>query len=78
MRMTKVASFPSRLEAGFAAGILESNGIIYVIRGDDVGIFGPGHQGPFVKGVDLLVGESDLAEARQLLEDAGLFGESES
>ncbi|HSG81139.1 MAG TPA: DUF2007 domain-containing protein [Gemmatimonadota bacterium] len=78
MRVVKVASFPSRLEAGFAASILESNGILHTIRGDDVGIFGPGHQGPFVGGVDLLVAESDVETARQLLVDSGLLGETES
>ena len=76
--MVTVAEFPSRLEAGYAAGILESNGIVHTIRGDDVGIFGPGHQGPFVKGVELMVAESDLPVARQLLEDAGLLDTSES
>ena len=78
MRLVKVASFPSRLEAGFAASILESNGIMHTIQGDDVGIFGPGHQGPFVRGVDLIVAESDLEVARQLLVDSGLLGEAES
>ncbi len=78
MAVVKVASFASRLEAGYAAGILESNGIIHSIRGDDVGIFGPGHQGPVVKGVDLLVAEPDLAQARQLLEDTGLLEPPES
>ncbi len=78
MAVVKVASFASRLEAGYAGGILESNGIIYSIRGDDVGIFGPGHQGPVVNGVDLLVAEPDLAQARQLLEDTGLLEPPES
>ncbi|NIR43915.1 MAG: DUF2007 domain-containing protein [Gemmatimonadetes bacterium] len=73
MRLVKVGSFPSRVEAGLAAGILESNGIMHTIRADDVGIFGPGHQGPFHKGVDLLVAETDLAEALSLLQDAGLL-----
>jgi hypothetical protein len=78
MGMAKVASFASRLEAGYAASILESNGIMHSILADDVGIFGPGHQGPVVRGVDLLVAEPDLAQARQLLEDAGLLESSES
>lgn len=73
MRMVKVASFGSRLEAGIAGGLLESNGIIHTIKGDDVGIFGPGHQGPVVLGVDLLIGEADWEEALQLLKDAGLL-----
>jgi hypothetical protein len=76
MDLVKVASFPSRIEAGIAGGVLESNGITYVIRGDDIGIFGPGHQGASIFGVDLLVGESDVPEARRLLADAGLIEES--
>lgn len=72
MGLVKVASFPSRVEAGLAAGILESNGIAHSIRGDDVGIFGPGHLGRSVLGIDLLVDEADHARATELLEDAGL------
>ncbi len=71
--MIKVASFPSRVEAGIAAGLLETNGIPHSIRADDVGIFGPGHMGSSVLGVDLLVHEEDLSDALQLLEDAGLL-----
>ncbi len=73
MGLVKVASFPNRVEAGIAAGVLELNGIAHVVRGDDVGIFGPGHVGPSVLGVELLVQEADLPWARQLLEDAGLI-----
>ncbi len=78
MKLITVAEFPSRLEAGIAAGILENNGIAHTIRADDVGIFGPGHQGPVVNGVQLQVAETDLELARQLLEDAGLLGPTES
>jgi len=73
MRFVRVASFASRIEAGIAAGLLESNGIRYSIRGDDVGIFGPGHAGFSVLGVDLLVDEGDLPAARELLRDAGML-----
>jgi hypothetical protein len=78
VKLITVAEFPSRLEAGIAAGILENNGIAHTIRADDVGIFGPGHQGPVVNGVQLQVAETDLELARQLLEDAGLLGPTES
>lgn len=74
MGLVVVASFASRVEAGIAAGILEMNDIAHTIRGDDVGIFGPGHIGPSVLGVDLLVQEADLARARRLLRDAGMIG----
>jgi hypothetical protein len=73
MGMVKVASFRSRLEAGIAGGLLEANGIVHTIKGDDVGIFGPGHQGPVALGVDILVGEADGERAFQLLKDAGLL-----
>ena len=76
MRTVKAASFRSRMEAGIAAGILDSRGIAYVIQADDIGIFGPGHQGPISTGVDLLVAEAELALVRQLLEDAGVIEES--
>ncbi len=71
MKLVKVASFPSRIEAGIAAGILESNQIAYTIRGDDIGIFGPGHVGASIVGAELFVHESDLSEALRLLRDAG-------
>lgn len=73
MEMVKVASFANRIEAGIAGGILESNGIRYGIRADDVGIFGPGHVGFSALGVDLLVeaGYADLA--RELLRDAEML-----
>jgi hypothetical protein len=70
--MVKIASFASRVEAGIAGGVLESNRIAYTLRSDDVGVFGPGHQGRSVFGVDLLVAEVDREAARRLLEDAGL------
>lgn len=73
MALIKIASFPSRLEAGIAAGLLESSGIAHSIRGDDVGIFGPGHMGPSALGVDLSVREEDLEEALSLLRDSGML-----
>lgn len=54
---------------------MESNGIRYSIRADDIGIFGPGHVGPSVLGVQLLVDESEADLARELLRDAGLLSE---
>lgn len=70
MSSVKLASFPNRVEAGLAGGLLESNGILHMITGDEVGVFGPGHMW---SAVDLLVREEDLAEALELLADAGLL-----
>lgn len=69
MSWVKLASFPNRVEAGLAGGLLESNSILHTIRGDDVGVFGPGHMW---SAVDLLVREEDLDKALELLGDAGL------
>lgn len=71
MRMAKLASFPNRLEAEMAAAVLGSNDIVHAIRGDDVGIFGPGNIGPTVLGVEVWVAEEELEEARRILEDTG-------
>ena len=70
MSWVTLASFPNRGEAGLAGGLLESNGILHTIRGDDVGVFGPGHMW---SAVDLLVREEDLAKALELLGDTGLL-----
>lgn len=71
MGMAKLASFPNRLQAEMAAAVLESNDIAHTVRGDDVGIFGPGHIGPTVLGVEVWVAEEQLEEARRILEDTG-------
>jgi hypothetical protein len=49
---------------------LKSAGIEAVSRGVDItGIFGPGFQGATARGVDVLVPQDRLAEARELLAD---------
>lgn len=75
MGLIRIASFSNRLEAGLAAGVLESRGVRHVVRGDDVGIFGPGHMGQSAIGIDLLVPEDQAPEARQALQDAGFLAE---
>ncbi len=69
MSLIKLASFPNRVEAGLAGGLLESNGILHMITGDEFGVFVSGNMW---SAVDLLVPEEDLAEALELLGDAGL------
>jgi hypothetical protein len=66
---TKLATYPSALEADLVVSRLEGAEIPAVSRGNDiVGIFGPGFQGVTAKGVDVLVPEAALADARELLE----------
>lgn len=71
MELVKLISFSSRAEAGLAGGVLERHGIRHAIRGDDVGIFGPGHMGRSGIDIDLLVASEELERARQLLQDSG-------
>lgn len=66
---TKLATFGSALEADVVVSRLEAADIPAVARGNDiVGIFGPGFQGVTAKGVDVLVPEAALADARSILE----------
>jgi hypothetical protein len=59
-------TFPSRLEAELAAGLLESEGIEALILADDAGGTYPMLQ--FIRGVRLLVDREDEALAREILE----------
>ena len=65
---TRLTTFGSALEADVAVSRLEAADIPAVSRGNDiVGIFGPGFQGVTAKGVDVLVPEAALADARTVL-----------
>ena len=65
----RLTTFGSAFEADLAVARLESAEIPAVSRGNDiVGIFGPGFQGATAKGVDVLVPEAALEDARALLE----------
>jgi len=63
----EVKNFPGRMLAEQAKEILEREGIVAVIQGDDVGIFGPGVAST-VRGVSLYVPEKDCERARELIE----------
>lgn len=66
--MTAVlATFSSRLEAEAVGHALERFGIPWMVRADDVGMFGPGMVGWSPQGAALLVPEGRLEEARELL-----------
>ena len=67
-----VASYNSMIDAEVAAGRLDHVGIPRRIdqRGG-VGLFGPGHGGRSVRGIDLLVSDDQLDAAREALDLSG-------
>ncbi|MEE9207477.1 MAG: hypothetical protein V3U67_03740 [Gemmatimonadota bacterium] len=67
-----VATYSSLIEAELALGRLKSAGILaHVDQHDAVGLFGPGHAGTSIRGVDLVVPDSCIAEARMALDMIG-------
>jgi hypothetical protein len=69
-KWTKLANYASGLEADIIAERLRSAGLQAEVRGNDVvGIVGPGFQGVTARGVDILVLDSELDEARSLLDE---------
>lgn len=68
--LIKLANFATALEADIVVERLKSAGVAAVSRGVDItGIFGPGFQGATAKGVDVLVPEEQVDEAREVLDD---------
>lgn len=68
--LIKLTNFPTALEADMFAEQLKSAGIVAVSRGVDItGIFGPGFQGATARGVDVLVAQEQMEDARELLAD---------
>jgi hypothetical protein len=57
----------SGLAADTIRATLELEGIPALVRGYQVGMFGSGFQGPLSEGADILVPESALERARELL-----------
>jgi hypothetical protein len=68
-RWVPVADFGTGYEADLAEGILRSAGIPVLVRGPEIGIFGPGFAGPTPRGVTILVPAEYHEEARDLLAD---------
>jgi predicted Fe-Mo cluster-binding NifX family protein len=58
-------TFPNRIEAEMAAGLLESEGIEVMIMADDAGGAYPMLQ--FIRGVKLMVAPEDKARAQEIL-----------
>ena len=67
-----VASYGAAYEADIAAAKLDAAGIPVQVRGNDlVGIFGPNFGGHTARGVEVLVPEPLVADARLLLHGVG-------
>jgi Putative prokaryotic signal transducing protein len=60
-------TFPNRIAAEMAAGLLESEGVEAMVAADDAGGTYPMLQ--FIRGVRLLVYKEDEARAREILRD---------
>jgi hypothetical protein len=58
-------TFPNRIEAEMAAGLLESEGVPAMVMADDAGGAYPSLQ--FVRGVRLMVAAEDAYRAREIL-----------
>lgn len=68
MEWVKLVNVAMGFEAEMLVERLKSAGIEAIARGNDiVGIFGPGFQGATARGVDVLVPDEQVNEARQVL-----------
>lgn len=67
MAFVEVARFPSRLEAETVGHALDQYEIPFLVKSEDVGIFGPGMVGTSPSGASLWVSEEHLAQVRELL-----------
>ncbi len=63
----KVADFPSRMEAETVGHALDQYGIPFLVRTDDIGIFGPGFIMPSAGGASLWVPAERMPEVTELL-----------
>ena len=68
MEWVKLVNVAMGFEAEMLVERLKSAGIEAIARGNDiVGIFGPGFQGATARGVDVLVPDEQINEAREVL-----------
>ncbi len=65
--LVEIARFPSRLEAESIGHALDQYDIQFVVRSDDVGIYGPGMTGWSPQGASLWVAADRADEVRELL-----------
>lgn len=59
----------SGLEVDTVRATLEEEGIPVLVRGYQVGMFGSGFQGPLSEGAEILVPDSALDRARELVQE---------
>ncbi len=65
--LVEIARFSSRLEAESLGHALDQYGIPFLVRSDDVGIYGPGMTGWSPQGASLWVAADEADEVRDLL-----------
>ena len=65
--LVEIARFPSRIEAESIGHALDQYDIQFVVRSDDVGMFGPGMTGWSPQGASLWVSSDRADEVRELL-----------
>ena len=64
---TRLTTVYSGLAADTVRATLELEGIPVLVRGYQVGMFGSGYQGPITEGAEILVPESALERAQELV-----------
>jgi len=67
IRWASVATFATGFEADLARSALEAEGLLVLVKGPQVGLYGGGFQGAMSAGVELFVPSPELARARALL-----------
>ena len=68
MGFIQVASFSSRLEAETIAHALDPYNIPFIVKGDDIGLFGTGQSLHVPGGATLWIPENRLEEVARLLD----------
>jgi hypothetical protein len=65
--LVEIARFPSRLEAESIGHALDQYGIPFLVRSDDIGMYGPGMTGWSPQGASLWIAADRADEVRELL-----------
>lgn len=67
-RWASLATFATGFEADVARSALEAEGLLVMVKGPQVGLYGAGFQGAMGAGVELFVPSPELPRARALLD----------